>query len=192
MRIGIQVRENKLNLHRDSMHLDDSMKSQESLIRNQRYSISIEKDEGETFVKFTVIPNSYTLISVMNFFMLLVLNSIAMRIFLEKLELSVYKALAFRLAIFAITSLVLRKPTIDSVIVIRNYGVQVTKISGIVVCPNSWITPWIEKSNFLPKDSIVDIIINEGFVKNQQVIFYLAILVREAKRLTLLFSVCAL
>ncbi|GCE97465.1 hypothetical protein ZYGM_001434 [Zygosaccharomyces mellis] len=115
-----------------------------------------------------------------------------MRIFLEKLELSVYKALAFRLAIFAITSLVLRKPTIDSVIVIRNYGVQVTKISGIVVCPNSWITPWIEKSNFLPKDSIVDIIINEGFVKNQQVIFYLAILVREAKRLTLLFSVCAL
>lgn len=192
MCIRVEVRENKLNLYRDSVHLDDSMKSQKSLIRNQRYSISIEKDEGETFVKFTVTPNSYTMISVMNFFMLLVLNGIAMKTFLEKLELPFYKALAFELVIFAITSLILRKPAIDSVTVIRNYGVQVTKISGIVVCPNSWITPWIEKSNFLPRDTIVDIIINEGFVKNQQVIFYLAILVRETKRLTLLFSVCAL
>ncbi|CAR27625.1 hypothetical protein ZYGR_0N01070 [Zygosaccharomyces rouxii] len=168
------------------------MKSQVSVIKDQRYSLSIEKDDRETFVKFTVIPSSYALKSVVNFLLLIVLNSIAMKTCHDKLELPFYKAVMLRLAIFVVTSMFLRKPTIESMTVIRNYGVEVTKENGLVVCPNSWIQPWIQRSDFLARDLIVDVIINEGFVKNQQVIFYLAILVREAKRLTLLFSVCAL
>lgn len=167
------------------------MKPQKSFIKNQRYSISIEKDDKETFVKFTVIPSSYTLKSAVNFLLLIALNSIVVRSFLEKFELTFYKALMFRMSLFFVTSMMLRKPTIESMTVIRNYGVQMTKMNGLVVCPNSWTEPWIKRSDFLPRDTVVDIIINEGFVKNQQVIFYLAILVKEAKRLTLLFSVCA-
>lgn len=167
------------------------MKSRKSLIKDQRYSILIENDESETFIKFTVVPNSYKLKSTLNFLLLIVLNSIATKTLLEKFELSIYKGITLRLLVCLITCMTFRKPTIETITVIRNYGVQVTKTNGIAILPNSWITPWIERSKFLARDTIVDIIINEGFVKNQQVIFYLAILVKEAERLTLLFSVCA-
>lgn len=168
------------------------MKPQVTVVKDQRYSLSIEKNNEETFIKFTVVPNSYTSKSTINLSLVIVLNSVAMKICHDKLKLTPYKTIALLSAIFLITLLFMRKPTIESMTVIRNYGVEVTKINGLVICPNSFIQPLLERSDFLARDIIVDIIINEGFVKNQQIIFYLAVLVREAKRLTLLFPVCAL
>lgn len=160
--------------------------------QSKKYNLSIEEAKDGMFVKFTMIPNSYMARSILNFTMLIIVNLLSINMIKTHLNMTTLRLLALHFLIFAFSIVFFRKPAIETLTVVRNYGVELTELQGFAICPNAWVRPWLEKTDFIPRDLIVDIIINEGFVKNGQVIFYLAVLIREAKKLTLLFPVCSI
>ncbi|CDF89526.1 uncharacterized protein ZBIST_4588 [Zygosaccharomyces bailii] len=159
--------------------------------QSKKYTLSIEEAKDGMFVKFTMMPSSYMARSMINFTILIMVNLLSINMVKTHSNMSTLRQLALHFLIFAFSIVFFRKPAIETLTVVRNYGVELTEVQGFVICPNAWVRPWLEKTDFIPRDLIVDIIINEGFVKNGQVIFYLAVLIREAKKLTLLFPVCS-
>jgi hypothetical protein len=66
---------------------------------------------------------------------------------------------------------------VESLLVIRDLGIQVKTV---------YMTG-IERSRFIEQSKIADIIINEG-VTMQQVVFYIAIIVKDQKKMALVFE----
>lgn len=165
--------------------------SQASTKCSRRYRMLIEQEEKSTFVKFTIIPTSYAIKTIINLFLLIAVNIISFIAVNKHFSMDLHKSLTLHSALLVLSTLLFRKPPIETLTVLRNYGIQTSELRGLVICPNVLIKSWLEKTDFIPRDMIVDVIINEGFVRDGQVIFYLAVLVKEAKKLKLLFPVCA-
>ncbi|ODQ63827.1 hypothetical protein NADFUDRAFT_47647 [Nadsonia fulvescens var. elongata DSM 6958] len=69
----------------------------------------------------------------------------------------------------------------ESFMALQSFGVQLSTSS-----PFYLISLWSKPDHFIPVNDIVDIIIHEGF-KGFQVIYYMAIIVKDQKELTLVF-----
>lgn len=163
--------------------------SKSSSEERKRYTITIERETNDNFVKFEVRPNNMgkkqlincTMASLLACWMIWGTGAIFMRF-------GVYHVAARTVAFIFICAM-LKNPTIEQVSVFKNYGVQISKFSGYSVLPN-FLNNLLFSPNdmFIPRDTIADIIINEGFVRECQVIFYLAIIVKGEDKLTLMFS----
>lgn len=158
--------------------------------KRRKYSLLIDESRNGAWMQFTVIPKSYNKRTAFNFTLFAILEFL----FLSIASNSSLLNLKLRVIAFGVTSLstlvFLRKPPIESFAVFRNYGVQLTVVKGLLLLPDKWNRRLMARSQFIPRDEIVDIIINEGFFPGFQVIFYMAVIVKESKKLKLLFSVC--
>lgn len=85
--------------------------------------------------------------------------------------------------------LFIRVPIIDSVQSIANQGIQISCSGGLLLFPRDWNYALFTSIKFIPQDEIEDIFINEAF-RGLQVIYYLAVLVKNQKKLQVLFEVC--
>lgn len=168
------------------------MSAKETLERIERrgYCLVIQKNEDGGLLRITVVPKSFSSKSMVNLFMVAVINTMAHFMIKHYFPLSFSKQLLAVTSTFLLLSIIFRRPTVESFIVLKNYGVQITKLKGLVFLPLRLNKCWFEKTEFIPRDQIVDVIINEGFERGFQVVFYLAVLVKESTKLKLLFAVC--
>lgn len=157
--------------------------------RRKKYTIRTERERNDNYIKIEVRSNSLRRTQLINCILILVVNIwINLHFYRIQHFLATYDLLA-RIGIFMTTCYILKNPCIESLTVFKNYGIQTTELSGFSILPDS-INEYIglKKNVFTPRDTIVDIIINEGFVRECQVIFYLAVIVKEKSKLKLLFS----
>lgn len=156
-----------------------------------RCIISTESNKQCTYKKFTVTPAGYRRSCVTNLILFTIVNAVAFSCIEKNLDLS-YSRKRVVCLIFTILSLVwIRNPTIESLSVFKNAGIQVSRTQGCVLLPTSLNIKLFEREEFIPKDRIVDIIINEGFQKGFQVIFYLAVILKDTSKLLVVFPVCS-
>lgn len=159
--------------------------------RRKRYTLSIDQSDNESWLKFAVKSNSYSKHVMINLALFILSNCLAMFLIKSKLPLKPRVKIAAAAAAFCFSLLIIRKPPNESLTVFRNYGLQITTVKGLILFPESWNNRWLVQSEFIPRDEIVDVVINEGFCRGFQVIFYLAVIIRESTKLKLLFSVCS-
>lgn len=157
----------------------------------KRYCLLTTQGANPSWLKFTVKPTSTRQQLTATTVAFVLVNTVSVIWFRRKLSLDQSIGNLLILAVFIFSLLVLRRPSVESFTVYRNYGLQVTKVKGLLILPDAWNNRWMAQSKFIPRDQILDIVINEGFVRGFQVVFYLAVIVKESKRLELLFPVCS-
>lgn len=158
--------------------------------RSKKYCLVIDQSDNGAWLKFATKPSNYASRVMMNLALLVLLNSLSAIIVQTRLPLEMRAKIVTGAIAFFLSSLLLRRPPIESLVVYRNYGVQVTTVRGFLLLPDQLNIKWLAQSQFIPRDEIVDIVINEGFCRGFQVIFYLAVIIRDSKKLKLLFPVC--
>ncbi|CAB4252805.1 similar to Saccharomyces cerevisiae YNL038W GPI15 Protein involved in the synthesis of N-acetylglucosaminyl phosphatidylinositol (GlcNAc-PI) [Maudiozyma barnettii] len=158
-------------------------------VRRKRYTINIEREIDDNYVSVQIIPNGLRKKQLINCIIVVIFNAwiiLPEHTFFE--SFTTYIVLIKSL-IFLFSCMILKNPTIERLTIFKNCGIQTSEISGLSVLPdtlnNIICSP---RATFIPKDRIVDVIINEGFVKECQVIFYLAAILRGQNKLKLLFS----
>lgn len=156
--------------------------------RRRSYEMLINQSNNGAFYKVLIVPKSYKKKSMINLFALVLLNILSFFL-IRRYDLTNREKLATTI-FFLISITIFRKPNLESFTVLRNYGVQITKVRGLLIFPDNWNQYLLENNEFIPRDAIVDIVINEGFVRGFQVIFYMAVIVKESAKLRLLFDVC--
>lgn len=156
----------------------------------RKYSLSTARSNNQAWVKFTVRPSSNRTQLIIRTMTFIILNIATVLLIGKQVTWNQFTRKLVMLAVFFFSLAFSRRPTVESFTVYRDYGVQVTKIKGLLVFPEKWSNRWLAQSKFIPRDQILDIVINEGFVRGFQVVFYLAVIVKESKKLELLFSVC--
>lgn len=155
------------------------------------YNLVTTQSSNNGWLKFAIKPTSFTRQVIVTAIIFAILNTTSIVMIRKMIHLGRNQGNLMILASFAVSLLILRRPTVESFTVYRDYGVQVTKVKGLLIFPDGWNNRWVAQSKFIPRDQIVDIVINEGFVRGFQVIFYLAVIVKDSKKLELLFSVCS-
>lgn len=156
--------------------------------RRRSYEMLINQSNNGAFYKVLIVPKSYKKKSMINLFALVLLNILSFSL-IRKYNLTNSETLATTI-FFLVSVTIFRKPNLESFIVLRNYGVQITKVRGLLMFPDNWNQYLLANNEFIPRDAIVDIVINEGFVRGFQVVFYMAVIVKESAKLRLLFDVC--
>lgn len=168
------------------------MKSESDKIRaieRDQYTIYIRQDlKDELYAEITVLPNNYKLRIIKNGILLTFINVIISYLIhhSQTIDLDRYN-IWFQVLLFLITSILIRSPPVEQVTIIKDYGIQLANWDGFIVLPygiNKWLT---QQREFISREKIVDVIINEGFYNWYQVIFYLCIIVRNEKKLKLVF-----
>lgn len=158
--------------------------------KRKKYTIEIERERNDNYVRVTITPNGLRKKQLVNCVLMILFNSwISMaRYNLYFENFGKYSPLV-RLLIFFISCSILKNPTVETLMIFKNYGLQTLESNGYSILPNRLnkiiSTP---KSIFVPRDTIVDVIINEAFVRECQVIFYLAVIVKGEDKLKLLFA----
>lgn len=160
------------------------------IMPKKRYEMSIEEGVNGNFIKFIVTPNGYHRKISINFVIILLSNLISNYLVNRYLGITGEKKLLFLCTTFLTSVFMIRNPTIESFYVLKNYGIQISQTKGIIVFPPFLNAALLEQKQFIPNDMVVDIIINEGFYKGFQVVFYLAVIIKNSKRLQLIFPVC--
>ncbi|SCU89781.1 LAFA_0E20846g1_1 [Lachancea sp. 'fantastica'] len=145
-------------------------------------------DEG-SYRRYTATTERYYRTCLINLSVFAVANIICFHYTDSYLNLTTYKKIAIKAAFFVALLFLIRDPTIETLQVFRGAGVQVSTLQGCILFPKILNRKWFEHSQFMPKDIVMDIIINEGFTKGFQVIFYLVIL-KDSADLQLVFPVC--
>lgn len=158
--------------------------------RQRKYEMLVNQSNNGAFYKVLIVPKSYKKKSMTNLLALAFLNALSFFIIRRYTVMIKNRETLAMVAFFLFSTTIFRKPKLESFIVLRNYGVQVTKVRGLVMFPDKWNKYLLADNEFIPRDAIVDIVINEGFVRGFQVIFYLAVIVKESAKLRLLFDVC--
>ncbi|KAG0658648.1 hypothetical protein C6P45_002090 [Maudiozyma exigua] len=156
----------------------------------KKYTIEIEREQNDNYIRITIIPNGLRKKQLINCVLIIFFNAwISMARYNPYFEKFGRYSLLARLLILFTSCRILKNPTVETLMIFKNYGIQTLETSGYSILPNSInkriCTP---ESVFVPRDAIVDIIINEAFVKECQVIFYLAVIVKGEDKLKLLFA----
>lgn len=167
-----------------------SKEAGKAIRRRKRYSLLMEKSQNGSWLKFSVRSKSYNYQVIANFALLLITNCISTALISTKLQFDTKVKIAAEAIVFTFSVLIIRKPPVESLIVFRNYGVQITTVRGLLLFSSRWNEQFMLQTQFIPRDQIVDLVINEGFCRGFQVIFYLAVIVKDSKRLKLPFPVC--
>lgn len=158
--------------------------------KRKKYTIEIERELNDNYVRVTITPNGLRKKQLFNCILIILVNGwISMTRYNSHFEKFGKYIPLVRSLIFFISCTILKNPTIETLMIFKNYGIQTLESSGYSILPNRLnkiiCTP---KSVFVPRDAIVDIIINEAFVRECQVIFYLAVIVKGEDKLKLLFA----
>ncbi|CUS24019.1 LAQU0S13e01464g1_1 [Lachancea quebecensis] len=157
---------------------------------SKRYSLEVGGNASGTYKRFTIVPRHYKRSCAFNLLFYVVANA---GIFGLVERASSWSQLNKRVAETFVALLMLgliRNPKIESLSVFRSLGIQTSEMRGCVLLPVSVNSKLLEQRKFIPKDRVGDIIINEGFEKGFKVIFYLAIILKDASRIQLVFPVC--
>ena len=193
-----------------------TLHSQVTIRKN--YTLTTEKDPHGNYIRFLIRPNSYGRKRLLNCILILATNYVVLSRWISLVGLCTvvtdgdgcgnsqsttvklfgaefpigrqYICCVFvLLGVTVILSLLLKNPAVESLTVYKGYGIQMVESRGLSLLPDCvnkvFCTQEVE---FVPRDKIVDIVINEGFVRQCQVIFYLAVIVRDAPKLKLLFA----
>lgn len=156
----------------------------------QRYSLEIHQNSNGGILRITMVPTWNTNKNAMNLLIVALGTITGIFTLARYVQLSNTGQLFSIATIFFLLSLIFRRPTMETLTVLANYGVQIRKVRGLAFLPRSFNRHWFAETEFIPRDQVVDVVINEGFVRGFQVIFYLAVLVKESTKLRLLFAVC--
>ena len=184
----------------------------------KNYTLTTERDPHGNYIKFLIKPNSYDRKRLLNCILILVANYIVLSRWVSLVGLCTavadgdsvgtgrsttvklfgtefpigrqYACCVFVvLGVTVMLSLLLKNPAVESLTVYKGYGIQMVESRGLSLLPDCVNELFcIQEVEFVPRDKIVDIVINEGFVRQCQVIFYLAVIVRDAPKLKLLFA----
>ncbi|KOG97116.1 phosphatidylinositol N-acetylglucosaminyltransferase GPI15 [Saccharomyces eubayanus] len=185
-----------------------------SILNRRKYTLIIDEDTNGSFIRFTVLPESslklrkskrnervevkmgvqYHRIALM------LLSNVVFYGICVGTRLLEYISEIFGLrtwtncqtiiimGLFALcTVMFVREPSVETVTIFKGTGLQLSRVNGIVVFPQKWNRRLFERVEFISNDRIIDVVINEGFYRGFQVIFYLAAIVRNASKLKLLF-----
>ncbi|CAI1688563.1 hypothetical protein SEUBUCD646_0N02770 [Saccharomyces eubayanus] len=181
-----------------------------SILNRRKYTLIIDEDTNGSFIRFTVLPESslklrkskrnervevkmgvqYHRIA------LILLSNVVFYGICVGTRLLEYISEIFGLrtwtncqtiiimGLFALcTVMFVREPSVETVTIFKGTGLQLSKVNGIVVFPQKWNRRLFERVEFISNDRIIDVVINEGFYRGFQVIFYLAAIVRNASNL---------
>ncbi|SCV00914.1 LAME_0G12816g1_1 [Lachancea meyersii CBS 8951] len=152
--------------------------------------VSTIGNEKRSYRKYTATPRYYNRKCVVNLALFILANAVCFYCTNNYLKWTTPKKSAIEAIFFTALLLIIRNPPVESLRVFRGAGIQVSTMRGCVLLPKALNNKWLEKSYFIPKDNIVDIIINEAFFKGFQVNFYLAVILKDITDLQLVFPVC--
>ena len=158
-------------------------------IHRDQYKICIREDlKDGLYVEITVLPSNYKLKTANNFILLGIINTSIYYLinYSQTIDLHGYDV-SIQLILFLVTLFLIRSPQVEQVTVIKDYGIQLTKWDGFVILPYAINKRLTQQREFISREKILDVIINEGFYKWYQVIFYLCIMVRNERKLKLMF-----
>ncbi|SCV05400.1 LANO_0H06656g1_1 [Lachancea nothofagi CBS 11611] len=156
----------------------------------KNYIVGITSNDQGSHTKYTIVPKDYKRKCLLNLMVFAAVNAFAFYYIEMRLNLVVKKKIAIKVVFGLLALVLIRNPTVETLYVYRRAGFQIATMQGCVLLPRSLNDRWLEQSYFIPQDRVVDLIINEGFVKGFQVIFYLAVILKDATHLRLVFPVC--
>ncbi|CCH59514.1 hypothetical protein TBLA_0B06930 [Henningerozyma blattae CBS 6284] len=158
-------------------------------ITKEKYQLLIKRTKDGKYMKCTAIPAHYSMLKYIK--LLIICLAIALvRYLMFAMFSEDYISLKIPLLpilLFIFSLFIIRSPSISSITIIHGYGIQISTTCGLLIFPDVWNHKLFQQSDFIPRDVIVDIVINEGFNRSFQVIFYLAIITKNNGKLTLLF-----
>ncbi|CCF59746.1 hypothetical protein KAFR_0H03360 [Kazachstania africana CBS 2517] len=165
------------------------MKDDRVIVR-RGYVLIVNEDADGNYIKFEVQSRSFTVRKYINVAMLILLCSLLhrnMNRISHLLRLPQEYHTHFQVISMVLCCLVFKDKTVDSLSIIKNYGIQTTKIGGLSILPYGVNKALFTQHEFIPRYTVVDLVINEGFFKGFQVVFYLAVIIRDINELKLLF-----
>lgn len=158
-------------------------------IESRRYVLCLERDANSRFLQCSVRSSSLYSRKLVNLVCTVGILLLTRWYVLEEYDLfGAVQTSVVMLLVAGICCIAFRDPTIDSITVLRNYGIQISSTRGFFLLPVSWNSWLLKKDTFIPRDMIVDVVINEGFNRNFEVIFYLCVVTKNKGELALIFS----
>ena len=188
-----------------------------SILNRKKYTLVIDEDTNGSYIRFTVLPVSNIKFKKVKqngrmeinmgtqyhqIILILLLNitfyAICVRSrFLEhinrtfELRIALSREIVIMMGLFVLGTIILvREPSVETVTIFKETGLQLSTVKGIVIFPQQWNRKLFEQVEFISNERIIDVVINEGFCRGFRVIFYLAAIVRKSSALKLLFPVC--
>lgn len=159
----------------------------QELIGRDSYQLSISADaNNESFVEVAISSPNFAASWISNMIKVVVSNLVLRHIMLTFITRYEYNY-KWQLGFLILTIWVFKNPAVEKVTVIRNYGIQMTSYDGLIILPHNINMKLFSKNQFIPREHIIDIIINEAFYKWFQVLFYLCIVIKDSKELKLMF-----
>lgn len=162
----------------------------DSLRRIQRsnYELHIEEDSrDQTFLEITVVPRNYDTKVITNILLAGILNyGFYWYIVKPQIYLGKY-SFYLQLGVLVASILVIKNPKVEQITVIKDCGIQLSHWNGYMLLPYTIGKQLTRTREFISRDRILDVIINEGFYQWYQVIFYLCIMIRDERKLKIMF-----
>ncbi|CCE62487.1 hypothetical protein TPHA_0C03350 [Tetrapisispora phaffii CBS 4417] len=177
----------------DNMKVKETNQAELTTIERKNYTLYVSKFKSGRCLQFLILPKNYHLKLLINNVVIILITYLSYICLKNNYkQLSHITLLIGTFCVFALSNIVSTPPEVNSFMVLKNYGIQVSSVKGINIFPYKLNEKYFKKNEFYSENTIVDIIINEGFKKGFQVVFYLALIIRGAKNLTLLLHVCIL
>lgn len=157
-------------------------------IRRPSYELHVKEDHlNGTYVEITILSSNYYQAVIMKIILIIGLNY-------GFAQLPTYEWFPFveyfkwiSLVFLLLTLVMIRNPRVEQITVINNYGIQLSHWDGYVIFPYVINKRLTQAREFISREKIIDVIINEGFYQWYQVIFYLCIIIRNEKKLKIMF-----
>lgn len=159
------------------------------IIERDQYKICIKQDlKNELYAEITVLPTNCKLKIINNGILIGVINATIHYLihYSQAIDLDKYN-IWFQFILFLTTLILIRSPPAEQATVIKDYGIQLASWNGLIIFPYRINKQLTQRREFISREKVLDVIINEGFYKWYQVIFYLCIMVRNEKKLRLIF-----
>ncbi|EDO16727.1 hypothetical protein Kpol_1003p32 [Vanderwaltozyma polyspora DSM 70294] len=169
-----------------------SEKTSSSFQRKQekKYILTIQELANKKCIRFTVEPTGYAIKTIKNIFLIILIVYLSLYYSFRYIDLDGYLKWLYCAFVISIINFKIRAPTVSTFTVLKDHGVQISNISGWNCLPFFINKLWFVEYEFIPRNEVVDIIINEGFQPGFQVVFYLALIVKKQEKLKLIFPVC--
>lgn len=125
----------------------------------------------------------------MNWILVMVFNYICDYKILPKIQIESIKEyeICIKVCVFIISVIIFKRSKIEQITVIKDYGIQLTHWDGYIIFPFGLNKKLTQMREFISRNKIVDVVINEGFYQWYQVIFYLCIMIRNETKLKIMF-----
>lgn len=159
----------------------------EKIIKRDYYRLNIcRSDQNTSFVEITISSPNYITNLVVSLIKIAISNFI-LRYLMKNYVTQYSYDYKWQLLFLLSAVLFFKNPVIEKITIIKNYGLQITNYDGLIILPHNINEKLFSKNEFIAREDIIDIIINEAFYKWFQVLFYLCIIIKDTKELKLMF-----